>query len=398
MIARFVSTTTALVQKELDAEQAAVASLIAPLLKGNATSAHGSSWTALQRNGTALLNLAVTAMRSGLAGKTLVDFEPSASTATSELPPHRFRVGDVVALVSHAARRDGKKGHAETSSSADSINGVICRIKPALITVVISSDSARGDESLLFSGSDANDRWRVVQLGNEITYKRMMEAMSALEQIASEAANVPSQGINSTPKLPIIPSHHSELRDLIPVLIGTSPSAPVFEADSNNIPQFFTSDLNESQKDAIQFALSARHVALIHGPPGTGKSHTLVELIRQLVESKHERVLVCGPSNTAVDTLAERLSHCGLNMARVGHPARVKTALLDHCLEVRVRTSDEGQLVNDVRNDVDRTLAQISKCKKRSERKILYGELKLLRKEVNDYPGLSFLLKFLTLD
>jgi len=78
---------------------------------------------------------------------------------------------------------------------------------------------------------------------------------------------------------------------------------PTFDAawsDLSNV-KFFDPTLNPSQQEAVRFALAAEQVALIHGPPGTGKTFTLVELIRQLVQQK-KRVLVCGPSNISVGT------------------------------------------------------------------------------------------------
>ena len=378
-ISAFVACNKTLIQRELDAEQAAQSSFLAPLLnKSSSQSKDAPSWNALQRQGTALNSLAVTGMRSGLGGKTMIDFEPSASS-NNELPPHRFRVGDIVALVPHSSS-SSKKGNSNTSENV-TISAVVCRIKPTQVTVALSSDASNIEDSL-FSGSDANDRWRLIQLGNEITYKRMKEGLDALEAISSAS----SQSSSSTPP------HHSEIQDVIPILMGSSLSGPVFDKTDGTIQSFFATDLNDSQREAVRFALSARHIALIHGPPGTGKTHTLVELIRQLALVRKERVLVCGPSNMAVDTLAERLARCGLDMARVGHPARVKASLLDHTLEVRVRSSDEGRLVNDVRSDVDRTLGQIAKCKKRAERKQLYDELKILRKEVYHFDS-SFLSK-----
>lgn len=80
--------------------------------------------------------------------------------------------------------------------------------------------------------------------------------------------------------------------------------------------------LNEPQRDAVQLALDAQDIALIHGPPGTGKTRTLIEVIRQCVE-RGERVLASAASNLAVDNLAERLLAAGVNVVRLGHPARV---------------------------------------------------------------------------
>ena len=64
--------------------------------------------------------------------------------------------------------------------------------------------------------------------------------------------------------------------------------------------------LNPSQQEAVRFALFARDVAVLHGPPGTGKTTAVVELIRQAVR-RGEKVLACAPSNLAVDNLLERL-------------------------------------------------------------------------------------------
>lgn len=119
-----------------------------------------------------------------------------------------------------------------------------------------------------------------------------------------------------------------ELRD---VLIGESP--PRFASET---PFDATGlSLNQSQIDAIRFALSARDVAIIHGPPGTGKTTTLAELVRQMV-ARGDRVLVCAPSNLAVDNLLERLIDMGLSAVRVGHPARVLASLQNNTLDAKV--------------------------------------------------------------
>src|SRR5207253_4708641 len=80
--------------------------------------------------------------------------------------------------------------------------------------------------------------------------------------------------------------------------------------------------LNGSQQDAIRFALSADDLAILHGPPGTGKTTAVVELIRQAVR-RGQKVLACAPSNLAVDNLLERLLVDGERAVRLGHPARV---------------------------------------------------------------------------
>lgn len=86
---------------------------------------------------------------------------------------------------------------------------------------------------------------------------------------------------------------------LINVLFGRQ--KPTFDEAWSDLSKikFLDPTLNPSQQEAVRFALAADQVALIHGPPGTGKTFTLVELIRQLV-LQGKRILVCGPSNISV--------------------------------------------------------------------------------------------------
>ena len=76
---------------------------------------------------------------------------------------------------------------------------------------------------------------------------------------------------------------------------------PTFGDLQSDLLYFNEDELNQAQKDAVKFALSANQVALIHGPPGTGKTFTCIEVILQLVK-RGDRVLVCGPSNLSVGT------------------------------------------------------------------------------------------------
>jgi len=87
------------------------------------------------------------------------------------------------------------------------------------------------------------------------------------------------------------------------------------------------SSLNESQRKAVSLALGSPDFFLVHGPPGTGKTRTLTELIVQLVKAGN-RVLACADSNIAADNLILRLSqYPWLKLVRVGHPARVMEEL-----------------------------------------------------------------------
>lgn len=167
------------------------------------------------------------------------------------------------------------------------------------------------------------------------------------------------------------------------VLFGQSSPAPVSPGDLREPIEWRDSSLNDSQKDAIRFALASREVALIHGPPGTGKTHTLIELILQLVKQK-KRLLVCGPSNISVDNIVERLAPHKIPIVRLGHPARLLPGVLDHSLEVLTKTSDAAQLVNDIRQEMDSKQASIRKTRSGRERKVIYGEMRELRKEYRE--------------
>ena len=100
--------------------------------------------------------------------------------------------------------------------------------------------------------------------------------------------------------------------------------------------------LDAAQREAVRFALTARDVALIHGPPGTGKTTAVVELIRRAVR-RGEKVLACA-SNLAVDNIFERLLAYGERAVRLGHPARVLPELRAHTLDLLVDEHSDVRL------------------------------------------------------
>lgn len=116
---------------------------------------------------------------------------------------------------------------------------------------------------------------------------------------------------------------------LVDVVLCAEPPRPRGEVDWAP----FDEALNEDQREAAQLGVFAPDVALVHGPPGTGKTRVLVEVVRQCV-ARGERVLCAAASNAAVDHLAiELLAADGdLPLARAGHPARVQQALEAHTL------------------------------------------------------------------
>ncbi|HAL81538.1 MAG TPA: IGHMBP2 family helicase [Mucilaginibacter sp.] len=114
------------------------------------------------------------------------------------------------------------------------------------------------------------------------------------------------------------------------VQILTGKKAPVFHTITNPLT---VAGLNSSQQLAVDKIMSAQDLAIIHGPPGTGKTTTLVQAISRMVRQNKEQVLVVAPSNTAVDLLSEKLSLEGLNVLRIGNPARVSDKLTDLTLD-----------------------------------------------------------------
>ncbi|MBR5102267.1 MAG: AAA family ATPase, partial [Muribaculaceae bacterium] len=85
--------------------------------------------------------------------------------------------------------------------------------------------------------------------------------------------------------------------------------------------------LNPTQERAVNQVLLAKDVAIVHGPPGTGKTTTLVEAVYETLRRENQ-VLVCAQSNTAVDWISERLLDRGIDVLRVGNPTRVNDKML----------------------------------------------------------------------
>jgi len=112
----------------------------------------------------------------------------------------------------------------------------------------------------------------------------------------------------------------------------------------------------------------------------------LVEIILQLV-ARNKKILVCGASNLAVDNLLERLVPHKIPLIRLGHPARVLSELHDVTLDAQAERSDQAQLVNDIKKEIEGLMSSLAggpkgKKVRGLERKKIYEEMKLLRKEL----------------
>ena len=117
----------------------------------------------------------------------------------------------------------------------------------------------------------------------------------------------------------------AQLRDIC----HTSAPASQFSFEPVRFPW-----LNPSQEKAADMVLHAKDVAVVHGPPGTGKTTTLVEAIYETLR-REVQVLVCAQSNMAVDWISEKLSERGVNILRIGNPTRVTDRMLQDTYERR---------------------------------------------------------------
>jgi ATP-dependent RNA/DNA helicase IGHMBP2 len=123
--------------------------------------------------------------------------------------------------------------------------------------------------------------------------------------------------------------------------------------------------LNSEQAAALELADHAQDLALVHGPPGTGKTTVLVEVIRRAA-ARGEPVLATAPSNLAVDNLVERLAQAGIDPVRVGHPARVLPSLLAHTLEERVADHEAARIARQL---VEEAVSLRRDARKRKQRR-----------------------------
>ncbi|KAJ2660215.1 hypothetical protein IWW48_003047 [Coemansia sp. RSA 1200] len=117
---------------------------------------------------------------------------------------------------------------------------------------------------------------------------------------------------------------------------------------------FFARSLNNVQKHAVCMVLSARGIAMIHGPPGTGKTHALIEVIRQLA-SQGKKLLVCGASNVSVDNIAERLAKAPeLTFRRFGNPARMRPSVIKYSVYGSKQEKDTSKEIMDLETMFDK--------------------------------------------
>ncbi|XP_071392360.1 DNA-binding protein SMUBP-2 [Centroberyx affinis] len=326
-IEQFVSKTLELLQEEREAE-----------IEETRVWQENISLKDLQSKGVCLLKLQIGSQSTGMYGRTLVILEPRKHLGISLLPSNSFGPGDIIGLYETGG----------CSAACQVGTGIVTRVSQASVSVAFE-DSQDG------LSIDSDSLYNLLKLANDVTYKRMKRALNTLNGYSSGPAS-----------------------NLINVFFGTS--EPGTQSQPNEVA-FFNSDLDDSQREAVSFALSQREVAVIHGPPGTGKTTTVVEIILQAVK-QGQKILCCASSNVAVDNLVERLARCKAKVLRLGHPARLLESIQKHSLDAVLAQSDNTNIIADIRKDIDKAFMGMKKMRDKGERFNFKREIGELRKEL----------------
>ena len=173
-------------------------------------------------------------------------------------------------------------------------------------------------------------------------------------------------------------SRLAELRDVI-----FEVKKPEFEKENTSLK---IDRLNESQNAAVRKILAAKDIAIIHGPPGTGKTTTIVQAIRETLKNERQ-VLVCSSSNTAVDLLTEKLHREGISVLRLGNPARISEEVLMNTLDAKVAKHASYKEIKNYKRTAEEYFRMAGKYKRvfgkeeRQQRQLLYSEAKKLIRE-----------------
>lgn len=277
----------------------------------------------VEKSGETLIDLVISDRKIGVGGRYIIRF--SKRSVGRPLPWNRLRLGSPV-MVSDELGEGGF------------LSGVVCGRTQVSIDVSIDQ-------------WPEGENFRIDLSSDEVTRQRQMTAMRMVEQARGRVA---------------------ALRDIL-----------LLDRDASFLepkPIEYSSHLNPSQSEAVQFALTARDLAIIHGPPGTGKTTTVVEIIRQAV-MRGEKVLACAPSNAGVDNLLERLVPLGISVVRVGHPARVHETLQSHTLDALIENDETMDLVKDYMREAERLTKQSNRY---TRAKPHPGYRQQLREEIRD--------------
>ena len=253
---------------------------------------------------------------------------------------HAFQVGAVVGVFSG------------TEEKGKSIGGVVSYLREEVMRIVLNQS--------FLPDWIREDQLGVNLLFDDGTYREMNRSLQAVIQAKNDRL--------------------SELRDII---YGLKP-ARFSGGYTYQLPS-----LNPKQNDAFAKVIHAEDVAFIHGPPGTGKTTTLVKCIGEVVQ-REKQVLVCAPSHAAVDLLVEKLINEQINVLRIGHPARLTPEVVENSLDVRISKHPDFNRLKDIRKKSEEYRNMADKYKRnfgrdeRMQRELLRKEAKQLKSASRD--------------
>ncbi len=266
----------------------------------------GARGSRAEQSGEALLDLAIEEHRPGLGGRFLVNLVKR--NRTLSLPWNRLRVGTPIIL------------SVDEEGDASSYHGIVSFRNRQTIQVAVSE-------------WPDGERFRLDLSPDEVTRKRQKSALAT--------------AIEARGRLGELRNVLFGLRDPKTRCADTGSAKSGESAGDRWSGPSAGRRLNQPQQEAVAFALAAEDVAVIHGPPGTGKTTAVVELIRRATASE-QRVLASAPSNTAVDNLLKKLVDVGVRAIRIGHPARVDARLREHTLDALVESHENMRWVRDL--------------------------------------------------
>ncbi len=253
---------------------------------------------------------------------------------------HLFQSGKLVSLFSNAGNNNEQK-HA--------VNGVVNQVRDNDMIITLNSDS---EPDWIRDGNLG-----VQLLFDENSYLEMERALKI-----------------------VLNPQDERLAYLKQIILGNAEGEL---QDRNKVELNF---LNTSQHKALNLIYSAKDIAIVHGPPGTGKTTTMVESISFTLKTE-KQVLVCAPSNAAVDLLVDKLDEKGLDVVRIGHPARVTEEVLKKTLDARIAHHNNYKDLKAVKKQAEEYYQTAMKYKRnfgseeRQQRRLLLQESSKLKKE-----------------
>lgn len=172
----------------------------------------------------------------------------------------------------------------------------------------------------------------------------------------------------------VISAKNNRLAELRDIFHGTQPSS-TFSFQPVRFPW-----LNATQDAAVNKVLHAKDVAIVHGPPGTGKTTTMVEAIYETLHRENQ-VLVCAQSNMAVDWISEKLVDRGVSVLRIGNPSRVNDKMLSFTYERRFESHPDYTQLWGIRKAIRDLYARM---RKRSDREAVRTKINSLKDRANE--------------